>query len=278
MAGQPRKARHPQVGVGLQVCPCGHDRPHAGPRVGPSCRRASPLSGQSKGHPDMSGAFGRVRQRTPTPCRSPPTSPKQCTFRSIYCAAECKLCPPRASCDCSQRRVCAGNGCLLSRENRARRTASDRQASLARASLLLRRCNGFCDGCQPGSFLCAAIRAGQQGLDTADSNGCSNGLECTGVRNAAALNGPVAHHQGRLDGMSLDCEQAPSGGARVCCSQACDAPSDADRAVHGYGERFGHDLATGGARGDQLYSPVVAWGGPVSAADQSYGCGFWKGG
>jgi hypothetical protein len=156
-------------------------------------------------------------------CQQDTGAQARCCVRN--CAAEGKVCSPSGSCDCPPGQVAVGNGCLLEPGDPCQTTAQC-QAGLSCTDGVCcqEACSGFCERCQSGSGLCAAVAAGQQEVDAASGNSCSNGFECTGVRNGCrARTGQACTATDGSGCVSGACEATAGGGASVCCSQACGA-------------------------------------------------------
>jgi hypothetical protein len=155
-------------------------------------------------------------------CQQDVAGQARCCVRN--CAAEGKVCSPSGSCDCPPGQVAVGTSCLLEPGDPCQ-SGAQCQAGLACVDGVCcqEACGGFCERCQAGSGLCVAVAAGQQELDPTSGNDCSNGFECTGVRGGCrARTGQACTDDDGSGCVSGACEPTAGGGARVCCSQACD--------------------------------------------------------
>jgi hypothetical protein len=152
-------------------------------------------------------------------CQQDTGGQARCCVRN--CAAEGKVCSPTGSCDCPPGQVAAATGCLLQAGDPCQGPGQC-QAGLTCVDGVCcqEACGGYCERCLAGTGLCAAVPAGQQDLDPAAGNSCSNGFECTGARNgcAARTGQSCTDGSGCVSGV---CEPTVGGGARVCCSQDC---------------------------------------------------------
>lgn len=154
-------------------------------------------------------------------CQQDSGGEARCCVRD--CAAEGKLCSPSGSCDCPPGQVAAGDGCLLQAGDPCQGPGQCQTALTCVDGVCCQEaCSGYCERCQAGTGLCAAVPAGQQELDTVSGNSCSNGFECTGARDgcAARTGQPCTDASGCISGA---CEPTVGGGALVCCSEACGA-------------------------------------------------------
>jgi hypothetical protein len=155
-------------------------------------------------------------------CQQDVAGQARCCVRN--CAAEGKVCSPSGSCDCPPGQVAAGAGCQLEPGDPCQNSAQCQTGhSCVDGVCCQEACGGYCERCQAGTGLCVAIPAGQQELDPTAGNDCSNGFECTGVRgDCRARSGQACTSNDGSDCVSGACEPTAGGGARVCCSQACD--------------------------------------------------------
>jgi hypothetical protein len=156
-------------------------------------------------------------------CQADTAGQSRCCVRD--CAAEGKVCSPNGSCDCPPGQVAAGNGCLLEAGDPCQRTTQCQAGMTCVDGVCCQEaCGGYCERCQAGTGLCSAVAAGQQEVDAASGNSCSNGFECTGVRNdCRARTGQACSSSDGSDCVSGACEATAGGGARVCCNQDCGA-------------------------------------------------------
>jgi hypothetical protein len=155
----------------------------------------------------------------------------RCCIRN--CTAEGKVCSPSGSCGCAQGQVAAANGCLLQPGDPCQ-SNNQCQAGLSCVDGVCcqEACDGYCERCEGSTGSCVAIAAGQQELDPASGNNCSNGFECSGQRNGCkARTGEACSSNDGSDCVSGNCEATTGGGARVCCSQACDGVRGSCRAT-----------------------------------------------
>jgi hypothetical protein len=139
------------------------------------------------------------------------------------CTAEGKVCAASGSCECPPGQVAAANGCLLQPGDPCQ-SGSQCQAGLTCVDgvCCTEACNGYCERCQSNTGECSAIPAGQQEADAVSGNNCTNGFECTGVRNGCrARTGQACSNADGSDCVSGNCVPTAGGGARVCCSQPC---------------------------------------------------------
>jgi hypothetical protein len=154
-------------------------------------------------------------------CQQDTGGASRCCVRN--CAAEGKVCSPTGSCDCPPGQVASGNSCLRQAGDPCQSTAQCQAGQTCVDGVCCQEaCGGFCERCQAGTGLCAAVAAGQQELDPASGNNCSNGFVCTGARNGCkATTGQPCSNADGSGCVSGACEATAGGGALVCCSQAC---------------------------------------------------------
>lgn len=156
-------------------------------------------------------------------CQQDTAGQARCCVRD--CAAEGKVCSPSGSCDCPPGQVANGTSCLLEAGDPCQ-ASTQCQAGLTCVDGVCcsDACDGFCERCQAGTGLCAAVAAGQQEVDAASGNNCSNGFVCTGARNdCRATTGQACTNANGSTCVSGACQPTVGGGARVCCSQTCPA-------------------------------------------------------
>jgi hypothetical protein len=164
-------------------------------------------------------------------CQQDTGDQARCCVRN--CAAENKVCSPTGSCDCPPGQVATGANCLRQQGDPCLNGA-ECQAGLTCVDGVCcgEACGAYCERCQPSSGLCVAVAAGQQETDLASGNSCSNGFECTGARNdCRGQTGQACSNNDGSDCASDNCEQTAGGGARICCSQACDGVRGSCRAT-----------------------------------------------
>jgi hypothetical protein len=153
-------------------------------------------------------------------CQQDTGGTSRCCVRN--CAAEGKVCSPTGSCECPPGQVAAGAGCLLQAGDPCQSGTQCPNGLCVDGVCCQEACGGFCERCQAGTGLCAAVAAGQQELDAASGNSCSNGFECTGTRgDCRARTGQPCSNADGSGCVSGACEATVGGGALVCCSQAC---------------------------------------------------------
>ena len=155
-------------------------------------------------------------------CQQDTGGQSRCCVRN--CAAEGKVCSPTGSCECPQGQVAAGNNCLLEPGDPCQSTGQCQAGMTCVDGVCCREaCSGYCERCEAGTGACVAVAAGQQETDPASGNNCSNGFQCTGQRGGCkARTGQACTSNDGSDCVSGSCEATVGGGARVCCSQACD--------------------------------------------------------
>ena len=155
-------------------------------------------------------------------CQQDAGGQARCCVRN--CAAEGKVCSPTGSCDCPQGQVATGNGCLLEPGDPCQNTGQCQTGLTCVDGVCCREgCGGYCERCEAGTGNCTAVPAGQQEADPVSGNNCTNAFQCTGQRNSCkARTGEACSSNDGSDCASGSCEATAGGGARVCCSQACD--------------------------------------------------------